>query len=124
MTLPDKDSNIITDSTKLIQILSNLINNAVKFTKHGEIKFGYNLKEPFLEFFVRDSGIGIPEEYHSRIFDRFFQVDSAISREFSGTGLGLSICKGYVELLGGTIRVESESGKGTLFVFTIPFNQA
>ncbi len=124
MTLPDKESNIITDSTKLIQILSNLINNAVKFTKNGEIKFGYNLKEPFLEFFVRDSGIGIPEEYHSRIFDRFFQVDSAISREFSGTGLGLSICKGYVELLGGTIRVESESGKGTLFVFTIPFNQA
>lgn len=124
MTLPDKDSNIITDSTKFIQILSNLINNAVKFTKHGEIKFGYNFKEPFLEFFVRDSGIGIPEEYHSRIFDRFFQVDSAISREFSGTGLGLSICKGYVELLGGTIRVESESGKGTLFVFTIPFNQA
>jgi PAS domain S-box-containing protein len=124
MTLPDKDSNIITDSTKLIQILSNLINNAVKFTKHGEIKFGYDLKESFLEFFVRDSGIGIPKEYHSRIFDRFFQVDSATSREFSGTGLGLSICKGYVELLGGTIRVESESGKGTLFVFTIPFNQA
>jgi signal transduction histidine kinase len=124
MALSDKDSDIVTDSTKLIQILSNLINNAVKFTKEGEIRFGYDLKEPFLEFFVKDSGIGIPQEYHTRIFDRFFQVDSAISREFSGTGLGLSICKGYVELLGGTIRVESESGKGTLFVFTIPFKQA
>jgi PAS domain S-box-containing protein len=120
-TLPDEASIIITDSTKLIQILSNLINNAVKFTKNGQIDFGYVLKDKFLEFFVKDTGIGILPEYHSRIFDRFYQVDSAVSRQYSGTGLGLSICRGYVELLGGTIKVESEPGKGTTFVFTIPY---
>ena len=121
--LSDEDSIVLTDNTKLVQILSNLINNAIKFTKNGRIDFGYVLKDNFLEFYVRDTGIGIPPEYHSRIFDRFYQVDSAVSRQFSGTGLGLSICKGYVELLGGTIRVESEPGKGTLFVFTIPYRK-
>jgi PAS domain S-box-containing protein len=122
--LPDEDSNIITDNTKLVQILSNLINNSIKFTRDGQIDFGYVLKDKLLEFFVKDTGIGIPSEYHSRIFDRFYQVDSAVSRQYSGTGLGLSICKGYVELLGGTIKVESESGKGTQFIFTIPFLRA
>ncbi|HEX7493869.1 MAG TPA: PAS domain S-box protein, partial [Bacteroidales bacterium] len=122
MSLNDDDSNILTDSTKLVQILTNLINNAIKFTKDGKIDFGYTLKDGFIEFFVKDTGIGIPQEFQSRIFDRFYQVDSAVSRKYSGTGLGLSICKGYVELLGGTIRVESESGKGATFVFTIPFS--
>jgi PAS domain S-box-containing protein len=121
VSLPDEDSEVITDNTKLVQVLSNLINNAIKFTKDGQIDFGYTLNEKFLEFFVKDSGIGISQEYHTRIFDRFFQVDSAVSRQYSGTGLGLSICKGYVQLLGGTIEVESESGKGTLFRFTIPY---
>ena len=120
-TLSDNDSKIVTDNTKLVQILSNLINNAIKFTKNGLINFGYTLKDKYIEFFVSDSGIGIPPEYHSRIFDRFFQVDSAVSRQYSGTGLGLSICKGYVELLGGEIKVESELGKGALFLFTIPY---
>jgi PAS domain S-box-containing protein len=123
-TLSDIDSTIVTDNTKFIQILSNLINNAIKFTKHGEIDFGYVLKDKFLEFFVKDTGIGIPYEHHSRIFDRFYKVDSAASRQYGGTGLGLSICKGYVQLLGGEIKVESESGKGTLFVFTIPYSRA
>ena len=99
------------------------INNAIKFTKNGQIDFGYTLKEKFLEFYVQDTGIGISQEYHTRIFDRFFQVDNAASRQYSGTGLGLSICKGYVQLLGGTIKVESESGKGTLFKFTIPYQR-
>jgi PAS domain S-box-containing protein len=120
--LADEDSTIVTDSTKLVQILSNLINNAIKFTKDGKIDFGYFLKDKFLEFYVKDTGIGIPAEYHSRIFDRFYQVDSAVSRQYSGTGLGLSICKGYVELMGGTISVKSEVGKGTLFIFTIPYS--
>jgi len=121
--LTDDGSTIVTDSTKLVQILSNLINNAIKFTKNGKIDFGYTLKDRFLEFFVKDTGIGISEEYHSLIFNRFYQVDRAVSRKYSGTGLGLSICKGYVELLGGTIRVESEPEKGTLFVFTIPYSR-
>jgi PAS domain S-box-containing protein len=124
VALPDEDSIIVTDTTKLVQILSNLINNAIKFTKNGQIDFGYILKDKILEFFVRDSGIGIPSEYHSRIFDRFFQVDNKVSRQYSGTGLGLSICKGYIDLLGGSIKVESESGKGTQFIFTIPYTVA
>lgn len=122
-TLSDEDSTIRTDSTKLVQILSNLINNAIKFTRDGQVDFGYILKDNFLEFTVRDTGIGISPEYHSRIFDRFYQVDNAVSRQYSGTGLGLSICKGYVELLGGTISVESEPGRGTLFIFTIPYSR-
>jgi signal transduction histidine kinase len=121
--LTDEGSIVITDNTKLVQVLSNLINNAIKFTKNGQIDFGYTLKEKFLEFYVQDTGIGISQEYHTRIFDRFFQVDNAVSRQYSGTGLGLSICKGYVQLLGGTIKVESESGKGTLFKFTIPYQR-
>jgi PAS domain S-box-containing protein len=94
--LPDDQASIMTDSTKLIQILSNLINNAIKFTKEGQIDFGYILKDGKLEFFVKDKGIGIPPEYHDRIFERFFQVDHLVSRKFGGTGLGLSICKAYV----------------------------
>jgi PAS domain S-box-containing protein len=122
--LPDKDSVIITDNTKLVQVISNLINNSIKFSAKGEIAFGYILKDKFLEFSVKDTGIGIPQEYHSKIFDRFYQVDSAVSRQFGGTGLGLSICKGYVEILGGSIRVESDPQTGTLFVFTIPYFKA
>ncbi len=121
--LPDDDCVVVTDSTKLVQILSNLINNAVKFTKNGNVSFGYTIKDQLIEFFVKDTGIGIPPEFHYKIFDRFYQVDNAISRQYSGTGLGLSICKGYVELLGGTIDVESEPGKGTMFVFTVPFKK-
>jgi PAS domain S-box-containing protein len=119
--LQDSDSEVITDSTKLLQVFSNLINNAVKFTRGGVIEFGYRVSGEFLEFHVKDTGIGIPAEYHSKIFERFYQVDSKVSRKYSGTGLGLSICKGYVELLGGNIGVESEPGKGTLFIFTVPY---
>ncbi len=120
--LPDDKALIVTDGTKLIQILSNLINNATKFTKEGRIDFGYNLKNGNLEFYVKDTGIGIPPEHHEKIFERFFQVDNLISRKFGGTGLGLSICKAYVELLGGKIWVSSNPGEGTDFRFTIPYN--
>jgi len=119
--LSDEEAMVLTDRTKLIQILSNLINNATKFTNKGQIDFGYVLKDNFLEFFVRDTGIGITPDHITKIFDRFYQVDRTVSRHYRGTGLGLSICKAYVELLGGSIRVESEPGKGTLFVFTIPY---
>ena len=120
--LPDDKSFIVTDGVKLIQILSNLINNATKFTREGRIDFGYKLKNNTLEFFVKDTGIGIPQEHHEKIFERFFQVDNLISRKFGGTGLGLSICKAYVELLGGKIWVISNPGEGTDFRFTIPFD--
>ncbi len=119
--LPDAQAIIITDNTKLIQILSNLINNSLKFTREGHIDFGYILNGNFLEFFVRDTGIGIPEESIGKVFERFYQVDRTISRQFGGTGLGLSICRAYVRLLGGSISVTSEPGKGTTFVFTIQY---
>jgi PAS domain S-box-containing protein len=116
-----KEVTIVTDNTKLVQIFSNLINNAFKFTQKGKISFGYDLKDDYVEFFVIDTGIGIPPEHQSRIFDRFYQVDNAISRQYTGTGLGLSICKAYVELLGGKIWLVSSPGKGTEFYFTLPY---
>lgn len=119
--LRDDEAIIVTDRTKLIQILTNLIANSLKFTKQGQIDFGYVLKDGFLEFFVRDTGIGISNDHIGKIFDRFYQVDGAVSRQYGGTGLGLSICKAYVELLGGKISVESEPGIGTTFIFTIPY---
>ena len=112
---------IITDGTKLVQILSNLINNAIKFTPEGRIDIGYKLQDSFLEFSVKDTGIGIPPEYHSKVFERFYQVDNTVSRQYQGTGLGLSICKAYAELLGGKIWLESQPGNGTTFSFTIPY---
>lgn len=121
MDLPDNESDIVADSTKLVQVLSNLISNALKFTQEGKVDFGYTVKGRFLEFFVADTGIGIPVEHIDRIFDRFYQVDTAGTRQYGGTGLGLSICKAYVGLLGGNIWVESEPGRGTKFNFTIPY---
>lgn len=121
--LSDSDAVILTDGTKLTQILSNLVNNAFKFTAEGFIRFGYLVKNDFLEFYVTDTGIGIPEEHHSLIFDRFYQVENSKSRMFEGTGLGLAISKAYVELIGGRIWVSSEVGTGSSFFFTIPFHK-
>ena len=118
-----KDAEIITDSTKLIQIISNLINNSYKFTLKGKISFGYDLKNEFIEFFVKDTGIGIQAQHLSRIFDRFYQVDNTKSRQYSGTGLGLSICKAYIELQGGQIWASSKPDEGTEFRFTIPYKK-
>jgi signal transduction histidine kinase len=81
------------------------------------------MKNGFFEFFVSDTGIGIPQEYHSLIFERFYQVDSTVSRQYAGTGLGLSICKAFVGLLGGDIWVNSKPGEGSTFCFTIPYNR-
>ncbi len=121
--LSDSDALILADNTKLNQILSNLISNALKFTDKGQIKVCYTLKDNFLEFCVSDSGIGISPEHHARIFDRFYQVQYAMERLYEGTGLGLAISKAYVELLGGKIWLSSEPGKGTSFFFTIPYEK-
>jgi len=117
-----KAENIIlhTDSTKLVQILSNLINNALKFTKEGKVEFGYTNKVSLIEFYVSDTGIGIHTDEHLRVFDNFYQVENDLSRQYGGTGLGLAISKAYVELLGGNIWLESEPGKGSTFYFSIP----
>jgi PAS domain S-box-containing protein len=123
-TLEYADSFILTDITKLLQVITNLINNSLKFTHSGHIRLKYMLKNNFLEFSISDTGIGIPVEHHKKIFERFFQVQNTVSRVYEGTGLGLSISKAYVELLGGEMWLESEPGKGTTFYFTIPFEKS
>lgn len=120
-SLPDEKAKIITDETKLFQVFSNLISNAIKFTKTGSINYGYELVENELKFYIKDTGIGIPSEFHSEIFERFRQADNSISRVYGGTGLGLAISKSYVELMGGKIWLESEPDKGSTFYFTIPY---
>lgn len=123
--LSDKQSEIFTDKTKITQILSNLLSNALKFTHEGFIEFGYGLKtenEPVeIEFYVKDTGIGIKPEFHGKIFERFSQADISINKLYGGTGLGLAISKALVELLGGKIRVQSEIGKGSTFYFKFPY---
>jgi|WetSurMetagenome_2_1015567.scaffolds.fasta_scaffold00461_3 PAS domain S-box-containing protein len=121
--LSDSESIILTDSTKLTQILSNLISNALKFTQKGYIKLSYKVAGEFMEFCISDTGIGISKEYHEIIFDRFYQIQSSDSRLYEGTGLGLAITKAYVELIGGKIWLDSETGKGTSFYFTIPYEK-
>lgn len=120
--LDDEQAEIVTDETKLIQIISNLLNNALKFILQGSISFGYTLKNE-LEFYVEDTGVGISDDKYKVIFDRFKQVEVVLSRENGGRGLGLglSISKAYVELLGGRIWLKSEPGKGTVFYFSIPY---
>lgn len=123
-TATNKDTEVYTDKTKLTEILSNIVSNALKFTSVGCVEFGYELKENNFEFYVKDTGIGIDPKYQDKIFQRFQQGDTSISHQFGGTGLGLSISKGFVELFGGEIWVESALGKGTTFRFTIPYVSA
>ena len=117
--LSDELSHIKTDSTRLRQVLLNLLNNAYKFTSSGEIEFGYTLKGDNLHFYVRDTGIGIEESKIGYIFERFTQAEGDTTRKYGGTGLGLSISKSLVELCGGTISVESTLGEGSTFSFTL-----
>lgn len=115
------NSRIIADKTKLHKILSNLIDNAFKFTSSGKIEFGYSIKDSKIIFFVSDTGIGISKDKQEKIFSRFSQENKEIARRYGGLGLGLSIAKENTELLGGTISVDSEKGKGTTFFVEIPY---
>ena len=121
-SLPAREATIRTDSKKIYSILTNLVKNAIKYTGEGSIEFGYEKKGKYLEFFVKDTGIGIPRDKQEAIFERFIQVDIEDKHAYGGAGLGLSIAKSYVEMLGGKIRVESEEGKGSIFYFTIPYH--
>lgn len=123
LALDDNSSVIYSDETKIHQILSNLVNNALKFTKTGSVNFGYNVEDENLIFYVKDTGIGIPEDMQTKIFERFIQADMSLTRNFEGAGLGLAICQGLANLLGGKIWLDSEIGKGSTFYFSIPFNQ-
>ncbi len=126
--LAENEAIIHTDREKLIAILTNLVKNAIKFTDSGLIEIGYSKKGDYLEFFVKDTGIGIPIEQRAFIFDRFRQGSESLSRNYEGAGLGLSISKAYIEMLGGEIWVESnnESAEdtGSVLYFNIPYNQA
>lgn len=116
----DSTTLLNTDRHLLLSIFSNLINNANKFTDNGTIEIGSYDQENDIVFFVKDTGIGIPQNRHDAIFDRFVQADLTISRTHEGAGLGLSIAKAYAQLLGGDVWVESEEGKGSTFFINLP----
>lgn len=121
-SLSDSELVVMMDAQRVRQVLVNLLSNAMKFTKEGSITFGCQRhSDDELEFFVADTGIGIPEDAFEFIFNRFRQVDESSTRPYGGTGLGLSISRGFVELMGGRIWVESEVGKGSIFHFTLPY---
>ena len=121
--LPPEKAVINTDCEKVYAILTNLVKNAIKFTDSGSIEFGYLKKGNYLEFFVKDTGLGISDSQQKIVFERFRQANDSISRSHEGSGLGLAISKAYVEMLGGKIWVESREGKGSSFYFTIPFDK-
>lgn len=118
------EAYINTDREKLYAIITNLVKNSIKYTHEGVIEMGYSLipKEgkTELQFYVKDTGIGIAKDRQNAIFERFIQADVTDTRSFQGAGLGLAITKAYVEMLGGKIWLESEEGKGSEFYFTLP----
>lgn len=119
-----ENPRIISDFSRLKQILINLIGNGLKFTEKGFVEYGCEIENDYLKFYVKDTGIGIQKDKQSIIFERFRQAEEKnISRTFGGTGLGLSISKGLIELLDGKIWVESVEGSGSTFYFTIPYNK-
>ena len=132
--LPTEVSIIHSDRDKILAVLTNLVKNAIKYSDKGTIEIGYNLKpagNPFelvskqaeLEFYVKDTGIGIPQDKTDVVFHRFVQAHIGHKRTAQGAGLGLAISKAYVEKLGGEIWVHSDEGKGSTFYFTIPSNR-
>jgi PAS domain S-box-containing protein len=122
--LNGSSSLITTDALKFRKIVSNLLDNAIKFTMTGCIELGYNLQDDFLHFFVSDTGVGIPPELCEKVFEPFRQADMSVSRNFQGAGLGLAIVKAFVVLLGGSIWIDSEEGRGTIVFFTLPYIKA
>lgn len=122
-SLPSKKAFIKTDREKVFAVMTNLVKNAIKYTNQGTIQYGYKKKGNNLEIFVKDSGIGIPEDRLEAIFERFVQADIKNKRAYQGAGLGLSISKAYVEMLGGKIWVDSKVGIGSTFYFTIPYSE-
>ena len=118
LILDDVDTELYVsgDWNRIIQIISNLLSNAAKFTPKGEIHFGYREKEDFVEFYIKDSGIGIPAERVATIFQRFVKINDFVQ----GTVLGLTLCRMLVEKMGGRIWLRSQEGKGSRFYFTLP----
>ncbi|WP_109300039.1 ATP-binding protein [Aquimarina sp. AU474] len=121
--LNPEEAIIQTDKEKFNAVLTNLVKNAIKYTNEGQIEFGYKQKDQFLQFYVQDTGIGIPKNRQEAIFDRFVQADIEDRYALEGAGIGLSIAKAYVEMLDGKIWLKSKKDKGTTFYFTIPYLQ-
>ncbi|MGM0530811.1 MAG: transporter substrate-binding domain-containing protein [Bacteroidota bacterium] len=119
--LSKSEDQLVTDSTKLYQLLTNLINNAIKYTNSGQIKFGYTREDTALRFYISDTGIGISPEMQQKIFERFRRAELETTSEYDGAGLGLSISKAYVEMLGGELWLNSSPGEGSTFYFTLPY---
>ena len=122
--LSDERSIIFTDETKLSKIVSNLLENALKFTHTGFIELGYTLEDNMISIYVEDSGMGINPEMQELIFERFSKEEKGGKKLYGGLGLGLSIAKENIKLLGGTITLKSEKGKGSTFYVTIPYKPA
>jgi PAS domain S-box-containing protein len=120
----EDDAEVITDKNKLSSILTNLIKNALKFTETGFVEIGGSRENEYFRFYVKDSGVGIPEDRLDAVFNRFEQADIDDARVFEGSGLGLAISKSYVEMLDGTISVESKLDKGTTFTVKFPLQMA
>ena len=122
----DAPDMVVADKVRLKQIFDNLLSNAEKFTPEGVIEIGYKLLPkhiPVLEFYVKDTGIGIPKDKQDTIFERFTQVEDNLTQNFTGTGLGLSIVKRLVTFMGGYVSLQSEPGKGSTFTFTLPYKK-
>jgi hypothetical protein len=118
--LSDDKAFFVTDKDKLLAVMSNLLKNAIKYTRKGCVEFGYTTGKDSIEFYVIDTGIGISQAKKKVIFDRFVQADLSINKPYEGAGLGLSISQAYVEMLGGKIQVRSQKGRGSKFYFSLP----
>lgn len=122
---PDSMFSILSDPLRFKQVMNNLINNAVKFTPSGVVEFGYKImNEETIQFFIKDTGIGLPPDKLGIIFERFRQAEESTTKTYGGTGLGLTISRKLIELLGGQIWVESELKNGSTFYFTLPYKRA
>jgi len=117
-------SRIVLDHGKLRQVLDNLLANAIKFTDAGRVEFGYNHRDNRLDFYVKDTGIGIAEDHKEIIFNRFWQAEFGLVRKYGGNGLGLSITRAFIKKMGGEIMVESTPGLGSCFSFSLPYIQS
>jgi len=122
LSIPQREKPLMveTDREMFKRVLYHLMDNALKFTYQGQITVGYELKPDIIEFYIKDTGIGVEESAKEKIFEIFMQEDVSLTREHEGSGLGLSIVKGLLALLGGTIRMESVKGKGSVFFFALP----
>jgi signal transduction histidine kinase len=118
----DTGFTIITDPKKLRQTLFNLIENALKYTNTGNIEIGYELRDnAMVEFYIRDTGMGFPQEKLDILFQRFRQADDSSTRQFGGIGLGLTLSQKFVELMGGEMRADSKQGVGSVFYVSLPY---